>query len=259
MNNKKVKSILAAALASCVFLGAVNAQEAPEASVDANGNLVLGDGTVINRPDGAVNEAGNLVVGGQEIVRPEASINEVGNLVLGDGSILEVPEFPTDGFFLSRVFGDTLVEIASQPGFGQNGWLFSYNFKNVYNWGATNPNYVFFERWGTTVFVPDRDRVISDDGLWVFAFNFPEAGNNTWVFIRNAPGFLTDLRTATPNPERPTSVSSRRIESLVFVRTPTPGATDGAWYAFVENSARTQAFVRPRDASRDWITVWPRN
>lgn len=262
MKTSNVTKILAAALAGCLFTGYLGAQgTAPNATVDANGNLVLNPGTAeeqtIPAPSGTVDANGNLLIDGNTITRPTATINANGELDLGDGTILPVPEFPGGGG-IEAIFGDTLVALGDTPA-GQDGWYFSYNLKYVYLWLQSNPGYAFFENLGSIVYIPDGDATITA-GIWIHAFSFPTAGNNTWVYVRSGPGFLEDVRTdIATDIDGGTRSSKKRVQnSYIYIANPAAGA-DAGWFAYFEGSTLERRYIqRVTPTSGSFIQISPR-
>lgn len=249
MKQESIKRILAAGLFGCFLAASAGAQDAPDAMVDDEGNLVINPGTedemTIAPPVGEVVD-GNLVIGDETISRPDATIDENGNLVLADGTVLEVPDLPVDGIL--GLFGDTMVAVDPAD---EDGWLFSYNFKFVFHWAENFPNFMFIERLGSIVYVPDSGAGINA-GMWVHAFNFPTAGNNTWIYLRSSPDFLEDVRDL----EGESQTQKRITQSFMFVQSP-GGDAEAAWHVFLENSALTAAFIAEAGTD-DFVQVWPR-
>ena len=241
MKQESIKRLIAAGVFGCFLAASAGAQTAPDAMVDADGNLVINPGTpdeiMIAPPAGEVDGDGNLVIDGVTIDRPVATVLADGSLDLGDGTILQVPDLPADDA-VSIVFGDLLAGL-------EDGWLWNYNFKTIYPYEGTN--FVFFERLGS-IFHLNTDRGHFSNGLWMYGFNFPEAGNNTWVYSSLAQ--MPDLR------DGGGSTSAKQAQGFLYVYN--EGGESSEWVFWAEGSQLNRSYVFDIDTG-DFIQVWPRD
>lgn len=148
-------------LAAFIGASALNAQPAPpEGSVDANGNLVIGD-QVIAPPSGSVDSEGNLVLddgeGGTTVVnRPVATVNPDGSLDV-DGQTYSVPQLP-----ISLFFSGTYVYADNDPAFDESPYI-GWSFNPVMN-----------HYWDQA------------DG-WIYRLEF-EGADSAWFYINSSIG-----------------------------------------------------------------------
>jgi hypothetical protein len=171
MKSNILKLILAAGAASSLLFTAV-AQDVPEAFVDEDGNLVIGD-QVIPPPEGTVDGDGNLVVEGVTIPKPTATLLEDGSLDLGEGNVLQVPELPVTLFF-----SDLFAYGESNPG-----WYYSDIINHFWDGAAVGtPGWIFWEDWGMI----DQNngwfflntKTGSEEGFWTYSNHF-----DSWCYF----------------------------------------------------------------------------
>lgn len=169
---KKVISITS--LTALIASLSLNAQT-PEGSVNAEGQLVIGD-LVIDPPSGEVDAQGNLVIDGTTIPKPEATVNADGSLTVGDETF-QVPDVPVTAFLdlyefapgvyyhdyigtIWTVEGETWIYVNMLSGLdgGAGGWA----------WLATST--------GNT------------NAFWLYSSHFDD-----WFFIFNGEGGLQSI------------------------------------------------------------------
>lgn len=258
---KSTLKTLALGLLSTGLSIGLTAQSIPEIVADPQGDRVvytINPGQPNQQVITILNDGSAIV--GEETVSippmpdffPEASVNEGGDLVLPDRVIPRPEFFGTTG--IEFVFGNMIVPLDAGKTEDTDGWYFSYNLKEIYHWGASYPNFILIRRMGSVFYVITEGVVRTiDEGVWMYAFDFPTANNNTWVFMRNGGG-LRDLRDRSGGG----SLTGTRITGTIYIFTPDgPGSTPG-WFAFTENSAMNEAFVAPV-GTNDFTSVWRRS
>ena len=186
-----IKKIVATCLVGAVAFS-LSAQPDPDATVDVDGNLVLGDGTVIAPPAGEVVD-GNLVVDGNTITAPTATVNGDGSITLGDGTTLTVPDLPQGGDFIVSWFGSDFFDFDAGLAADQSQQYFSFTLKNMYHFASSNWFYVL--EWDATVFVdPNTGNRSLATGVWMYSNNlFPGQSSGIWFFVSGTNGW-NDLR-----------------------------------------------------------------
>jgi hypothetical protein len=222
MKQQSIKRLLAAGILGCFIATSATAQEAPNAEVDANGNLVINPGTpeelIIAPPAGSVNASGDLVIGDQTFTRPTAVVLANGNLDLGGGNILEVPELPgSDLPPILAWFGDDLFKYNADAPYDENQWYFSFTYKNLYHFAANK--WFYFEVFDATFFLAnDSASGTRENGFWAFTRNlFPEQTDGTWVFISGVNGFQ-DLRVRHSVPDEQAGLQN--IDGFLYIMDP---------------------------------------
>lgn len=256
MKQQSIKRLLAAGILGCFIATSATAQEAPNAEVDANGNLVINPGTpeeqIIAPPEGSVNASGDLVIGDQTFTRPTAVVLANGNLDLGGGNILEVPELP--GSDLPPVlawFGDDLFKYNAALPVDQNQWYFSFTFKNIFHFAANR--WFFFEELEAQIFVAhDTGTGNLETGVWMFTRNlFPGQTEGTWMWVSGVNGFR-DLRVKYDVSDA--EAGNQVLEGYIYVINPS-GYDDGGPGFFYFSEFPEGNFIRRVGAENEWVQL----
>lgn len=160
-----IKKLIAAGLIGSIAFSLSAQTTPPDAFVNEQGQLVIGDLPPIDPPAGEVVD-GNLVIDGNTIVAPDATVDPVTGAITVDGTTLEVPELPKGGDFLVSWFGDDLYDYDGSLAPTQDQWYFSYRFKNLLHFASDN--WVYSEELNCFMYlIPDGSSV--DSGFWAFA------------------------------------------------------------------------------------------
>ncbi len=238
---KIMKILIAAILASSLFALSVNAQTAPNAEVNQDGELVIDGGDPIPVPDGTVDTAtGDLVLSdGTRIEAPDAQVQANGSLLLGNGETLAVPSSPRGGEFIINWFGDDLYDMRPDIPVTENQQYWSYTFKFI-NHFASN-NWFWFQEWKTTFYInPDTGTRNLDDGVWFYTYNlFPGQTQGTWVYFARKY-LMHDLRD--PNYDGVNEIADalagyEQFEGSIFVINPdgySGGGSGSGWFLMKE-------------------------
>ncbi len=241
MKQESIKRLIAAGVFGCFLAASAGAQTAPDAMVDADGNLVINPGTddeiMIAPPAGEVVD-GNLVIDGVTIDRPVATVLADGSLDLGDGTILEVPDLPGDPDGFEAFFDGLFVTL-------DDGWVWSYNFKEVYPYPGTN--FVYLRRTGSIFYISYGTGHFSN-GAWMYGFDFPAAGDRTWVYTSNNQ--MPDLRIGGG------STSAKQQGGYLYLYN--DGGDSSEWVYWAEGSQLNRSYVFDIGTG-DFIQVWPRD
>lgn len=239
MKQESIKRLLAAGLFGCFIASSagLHADAHLDAFVDEDGNLVVGD-TVIPPPEGQVDAEGNLVIGGQTITKPDATVDaETGDLILADGTRLQVPDVPGDPDGFEAFFEDLFVSL-------DDGWVWSYNFKEAYPYPGTN--FVYLRRTGSIFYISYSTGHFSN-GAWMYGFDFPTAGDRTWVYTSNNQ--MPDLRIGGG------STSAKQMGGYLYLYN--DGGDSSEWVYYAEGSELNRAYIFDIETG-DFTQVWPR-
>ena len=198
-----IKKLLAVGLSGLFIAFSLNAQTAPNASVDNEGRLVLEGGQVIPIPAGTVNQDGSLTIGSVNIPAPTATVNPDGSLTVGTDTF-PVPSLPIGGEFIVDWFGDDLFDLAPEAGPEVDQWYWNFKFKMMLHQASGNWFYSLeFDAW--MYISPDGSN--PDNGFWAFFIDLfdgdpvdhaavaPQAGG-LWAYLWTGPqaDFFNDLR-----------------------------------------------------------------
>ena len=227
-----MKKLIAAGLIGSLFAFSLSGQTAPDATVNPDGSLTVGDVT-IPVPDGTVNPDGSLTIGSTTIQAPDATVNQDGSLTVGTET-LAVPALPHGGAFIVSWFGSDLYDYRLDRAPEVNQWYFSFRFKNMFHFAADN--WFYSEELDATLFWrPDSGTKTLDGGVWVYTsnlFNGQTAG--TWVYISGNNGFH-DLRDQDEDGvlEIPDGqAGAQNVNGFLYVKNPTgyPSAGEGFFF-----------------------------
>jgi hypothetical protein len=227
-----MKKIIAAGLIGSLFAFSLSAQTAPDATVNTDGSLTVGDVT-IPVPEGTVNQDGSLTIGSTTIAAPDATVNSDGSLTVG-AETYPVPALPHGGAFVVSWFGSDFYDY--QPGVAAdvNQWYFSFRFKNMFHFAADN--WFYSQEFDAIMFwLPDSGNKSLDGGVWVYTSNlFNGQTEGTWVFISGINGFH-DLRDQNEDGvlEIPDGdAGAQSIEGWLYVKNPSgyPSAGEGFFF-----------------------------
>jgi len=227
---KNIKAILGVST-GFILATAAFAQTAPDAEVNADGDLVLNPGTddetIIPAPEGSVNADGNLVIGDTTIDKPDATLLGDGSLELGDGTILPVPDLPAAGNAIADALNtgpDPLyVQFADTKDVTEPQLWFHYNLKAVYDFGD-NSGIVWVREMGSFVYMALETG--GADGLWAYSFDI---NGGMWVFLS-----FDDMTRLDPQN------GVDRIEGWIFL---TGSVNDGARIAEFDDNAEPGTYI----------------
>ena len=240
-----MKKLIAALLIGSLFAFSLNAQTAPDAEVDQDGNLVLNPGTpdevVIPVPDGTVNENGDLVLEGQDpIPAPDATVNPDGSITVGDETLM-VPDLPNGGAFIVSWLGSDLYDYDPNLGPDQTQNYFSFTFKGMRHYADNN--WFFFYSLKAALYInPNTGSRNLDDGVWMYTRNLFTTDtttqvDGTWIYIARKFGW-NDLRDSNGDgiPDLPDGqAGAQRLEGSMYIKTPSGYDTKGeGWFYFSE-------------------------
>ena len=187
------KKLLAVGLTSLLIAFSLNAQSAPNASVNENGELVLEGGEVIPVPEGTVDNDGDLVIDGVTIPAPIATVNADGSLTVGNQTF-PVPTLPVGGEFIISWFGDDMVDMDVNIPVTSDQWYWNFKFKFLLHQAVGNWFYSLeFNAW---MYVsPDGND--PDQGFWAYFVDlFNGQTQGIWAYMWTSPqyDFFSDLR-----------------------------------------------------------------
>ncbi len=213
MNLNKLKKLTAALLCGALFAVVVNAQPAgaPDAEVLPDGSLKLPDGTIIPVPAGTVDAQGNLVIGETTIPKPTATLQADGSLRLADGTVLPVPDLPEGGAFIVSWFGPDFYDYDDAKGPDVDQWYFSFTFKNLYHFASTN--WFYSEELNTYLYFAPNSGLRSLEGVWVYTNKlFPASTAGTWMYLGRTFGWK-DLSAAAG----PGQAGNQTLDGFIYV------------------------------------------
>lgn len=252
-----IKKLILAGLLGSLIAFSLNAQTIPDATVDQDGNLVLGDGTVIPPPEGTVNQDGALVLPGQDpIPAPVATLNQDGSLTLGDGTTLEVPDLPKGGAFIVSWLGSDLFDYNDSLAPDQNQNYFSFTFKNIRHFAADNW-FWFYELKAALYLNPNSGNKSLDEGIWVYTNNlFPGQTEGSWIFLARKYQW-NDLRDSDGDGVNDLSdgeAGAQVLDGNLFIKNPSGYDTKGqGWFFFSEYDDGN--YIRRIGAENAWVKL----
>jgi hypothetical protein len=187
-----VKKLIAAGLFGSLAISLSAQGTLPDAFVDDDGNLVIGD-QVIPPPAGEVVD-GNLVIDGNTIEAPTATVNEDGSLELADGTVLNVPELPEGGDFIVSWFGPDLFDLEPDTPVTEDQFYFSFRYKTLYHAAASN--WFFFYEMNSIFYIdPNSGARSLEGGVWAYTADlFPGQTEGIFVYLAGGPWGFNDLR-----------------------------------------------------------------
>jgi hypothetical protein len=247
-----MKKLIAAGLIASLFAFSLNAQTAPNASVDDNGNLVLEDGSVVPVPDGTV-DAGDLVLSdGTRIAAPTATVNPDGSLTLDDGSSLSVPALPQGGAFVVSWFGSDLYDYDAGLAPDNDQQYFSFTYKNIFHYAASN--WFFVLEMKSSIFIfPD-----SGNKFWAYTNNlFPGQSSGIFMFLAGSNGF-SDLRDSNgdgTNDLPDGEAGNQTLDGTIYVTDASGYDANGAGWFWFSEYADGNWIKRLGDDNSPWVKL----
>ena len=185
MNAKNIKILIGASLLGLAFATSAVAQDAPDASVNDQGQLVLGDGSVIDVPAGTVDGNGDLVLDSGTIAKPVATVNPDGSLTVGDMTYLVPDGPPSDNAFITWFNqGDsTTLQYDNTLSLDADQWHWSYYFKGMFHAPSIAETTIWMREFGSFFYFAVDSGLGSPAGVWTYGFDFPVDGSGTWTWI----------------------------------------------------------------------------
>ncbi len=252
-----MKKLIAAGLIASLFAFSVNAQTAPNATVNPDGSLQLEDGTTVPVPDGTI-DGTDLVLGdGTRIPAPTATVNPDGSLDLGDGTILSVPALPQGGAFITSWFGSDLYDYDAGLAPENDQQYFSFRYKNIYHYETSN--WFFFLELKATLFLfPDSGNKSLEGGIWAYTNNlFPGQASGIFMFIAGSNGW-NDLRDSDGDGQNDLpdgEAGNQTLDGTVYLTDASGYDANGAGWFFFSEYPDGNWMIRLGDAGAQWVKI----